>query len=108
MRPDLGADIVQDTAANFFLDPSYVEIGHVAVGVRLCPVGQDLLDLLVQEVLEGGPVAMAPAPPGDGADQGRSFGVAGPLWLWRSSLNGVPVLVDTDEEVPGTFLGRPA
>ena len=99
MRPNLGALVVHDTVQNFFFDPAYLVLGHVAIGIRTC--NKNPLDLILQA--EVFPVAKPTAP---GLNEGFSQ-FPDLLYLWRSDGVGNPVVIDTDDVVPGPFIGRP-
>lgn len=73
LRPNLSPDVFRDAANNALIDPSYAALGHVAVGIRDCPI-------LVLEQPDG-PPASAPG------DPGASEVVAAPV-LFRRLANG--------------------
>jgi hypothetical protein len=62
LRPNLSPDVVLNVDGNYLEDPSYTELGHMAVGVRDCPI-LALEEAAPQEELSGGASTHAAAPP---------------------------------------------
>jgi hypothetical protein len=100
MEPRAMPPAFQDTANNFFEDPAYDELGHVAIGLRECNNRDVLFDLLVQD---GG---LNPDKLGTGFAQGRDseFSI---LWGVDSGASAVPAVVPTGGLLFNGFVPSP-
>jgi hypothetical protein len=96
MVPKTGPSVVQDQVLNFFEDTAYDELGHVAIGVRSCPLGL----ILVQNnpLLMQAKPAVAEGPTAGGPE----LYIVDPLAL------SAPALVDTSFLPFSSFLASPS
>lgn len=90
MRPVPSPPAFQDTVQNFFEDPAYGELGHIAIGLRDCTRAAGLGNLVVQNgqplrppLTAGGAQARQQAPP------------VATLHLVDMANPGAPVLIPT-------------
>jgi hypothetical protein len=97
MRPVSGPGVTHDTAANCFLF-DYPELGHVAVGVRVCQANPFIL---LQEGYGGQQETFKPG-------EGSTLGVTAPT-LWLVDAGGVvaPSVVPTNDLMFDEFLASP-
>lgn len=105
MRPRPMPPVFQDTTNNFFEDPAYVGLGHVAIGLRDCSNRAVIFDLLVQD---GG---QNPQKAGTGSVEGRQAAPVAILWGVDSGGSALPQVVPTggldfDGFVPSPNLQR--
>lgn len=105
MVPKFAPSVTQFTVSNFFEDTDYNPLGHVAIGIRLCPVGR----ILVQHN------QIAALTPKAGADATSSVIAEGaqpivPQQLWIVDPEGVqpPAFVPTGNVPFNSFLATPA
>lgn len=67
MRPRPTPPVEQDTVQNFFLDPAYTQLGHIAIGLRDCRQAFPF-NLLIQN--GGPPILFKPGTVGAGGTEG--------------------------------------